>query len=40
MKFGERQTHAVETDEWSRRGIKGEEKAARGGEGQGELVEG
>lgn len=23
MKFGERQTHAGETDEWSRRGIKG-----------------
>lgn len=22
MKFGERQTHAGETDEWSRRGIK------------------
>lgn len=38
MKFGERQTHAGETDEWSRRGIKagmGGAKATRGGEGQG-----
>lgn len=30
MKFGERQTHAVETDEWPGRGR--EKKAARGGE--------
>lgn len=35
MKFGERQTHAGETDEWSQRGIKGggglrEEGQARG----------
>lgn len=27
MKFGERQTHAGETDEWSRRGRKEEGKA-------------
>lgn len=34
MKFGERQTHAEETDEWLARGIKrgglGEEGKARG----------
>ena len=33
MKFGERQTHAVETDEWPWRGWR-EKKAERGGEGE------
>lgn len=31
MKFGERQTHAVETDEWPGRGRKKKKKQQRGG---------
>lgn len=38
MKFGERQTHAVETDEWPGSGREEKKKAARGGEKKREMA--
>lgn len=38
MKFGERQTHAGETDEWPGRGDEGGNEAVIGGEGKREMV--